>query len=116
MAFTGTAAFQMISTSIVRITGLSLAAGASGTIGLATRTTPGEQSLPAAFQPEPYESTDLIEAIDVQSQPTNTGGILVAVPVNVSKAGGTPQTWLATLTNPSVSATNQLEIYARFNQ
>ncbi len=123
MAFTGTAVFEQISDSIVRVTGLSLAAGASGTIGLSTRTTPGEKSLPAGFKPQPAKydghAVGLIAAIDVTVKPNGTGGILVAVPVNVVKTGDTPQTWLVTLTNPTSgpgSATNGLEIFVKFHE
>jgi hypothetical protein len=122
MAFTGTPVVQMLSNSICRITGVSLGAGASGTIGLAARTTPGEVTLPASFEPKPYTLpgsgglVDLIEALDVDAKPTTTGAIVVATPVHVGKAGATPETFLATLTNPSGAATQTLEIYVKFHE
>ena len=61
MPFTGTAVFEQISESIMRISGLSLASAAVGTISLSTGA--GEETMPASFQPKPYEDVDLIEGI-----------------------------------------------------
>lgn len=61
MAFTGTAVFEQISESCVRVSGLSLAASQAGTISLSTGA--GEKKLPASFQPKPYGSVDLIEGV-----------------------------------------------------
>ncbi len=115
MAFTGSPTFQQISGNIIRCTGLSLGAGASGTIGLATRDTPGDFSLPSAFHPIPYSHLGLTATIEVDVHPNLTGGITVAVPVNTAKAGDTPQDWLATFTNPSGGATQGLEIYFKYH-
>ncbi len=117
--FVGTPIIEQISDSICRITGISLTHGTTGTIGLAARSEPAEITLPAGFKPIPDsrdgELVDLVASIDVSVKPTNTGGIAIAVPVNVVKTGGTPETWTASITNPHAgSATNSLEIYVKF--
>lgn len=53
MAFTGTAVQKMVTEKLVRITGLSLAAGVTGTIGLFGDSGAGVQ-LPDAFNPVDY--------------------------------------------------------------
>lgn len=119
MAFTGTATITQISDSIVRITGLSLAAGASGTIGLfpATGTAPGAKT-PQAFQPAVYEygatSVALSDSIDVTTKPAATG-VATAIPISVVKSGTTTADWRATLTNTSATDSPALEIYVRFH-
>lgn len=110
MAFTGTAAFQYISNSCVRITGLSLGNGAAGTIGLAGSA--GEVDLPAWFQPSPYKNpdgstTDLAESIEVTVIPAG------AAP-NIVYVTKTAAPFLATLTNSAAGATSgALEIYVK---
>ena len=124
MAFTGSPVFQMISGSIMRVTGISLAAGAAGGFALDSfvgALPAGVVKLPAEFAPKPYalpdgSTVDLVEAIDVAAKPTTTGAVVVAVPVHSSKTGGTPQTWVGSLSNPSAGPTQTLEIYIRFNQ
>ncbi len=118
MAFTGTPTVIPISDRIVRITGLSLAAGASGTIGLFTASgTPGVKT-PQSFQPAVYEynttSVGLQSSIEVTAQPAAVG-VATAVPVSVVKTGTTNVDFLATLTNTSVVNSPDLEIMVRFH-
>lgn len=118
MAFTGTATVIPISDRIVRITGLSLAAGASGTIGLFTASgTPGVKT-PQSFQPAVYEynttSVGLQSSIEVTSQPAAVG-VATAVPISIVKTGTTNADFLATLTNTSVVNSPDLEIMVRFH-
>src|SRR6185295_11596627 len=113
MAFTGSATIIPISDRIVRITGLSLAAGASGTIGLFTASgTPGVKT-PQSFQPAVYEynttSVGLQSSIQVTTQPAAIG-VATAVPITVVKSGTTNVDFLATLTNTSVVDSPALEI------
>lgn len=120
MAFTGTATVVQVSGSIVRITGLSLAAGAAGTIGLFDNSgTPGVR-LPASFQPKPYafngQDVSLSDMIDVQEKAAAVG-TATAIPVAVVKTGTVPADWVATLTNThATTATPDLEIYVRIHE
>lgn len=123
MAFTGVAVFQMITQNLVRITGLSLGAGASGTIGLARKTAAAEITIPAQFNPDVYtidggggalDTVTLAESLAFEITPNQTGGITAAVPVNVAKTGTAPEDFQASLANPSGGATQGLEIYVRF--
>lgn len=120
MAFTGTPVVVQISDRECRITGVTLAAGASGVIGLAAKTAAAEVPLPAGFIPGEYvgpsgHTVTLIESIDVTAKPAATG-TAVAIPVSVVKTGVDPQNWIATLTNTHAStATPSLEIYVKFH-
>jgi hypothetical protein len=123
MAFTGTAVVKQISDREVRITGVSLAQAASGTIVLHGAVSPpaGSVTLPSSFQPAPYAyGTDtalvsLQDALSIDVRPAATN-ITVAVPLAVVKTGTTPADFVATLTNPgAVGASAALEIYVRFH-
>jgi hypothetical protein len=119
MAFTGTATVQQISDNIVRITGLSLAAGANGTVGLfGNAGTPGVR-LPDAFNPAPYVaegvSVPLAASLDVTVAPAAVG-VATAIPYAVVKSGTTASDFLATITNTHGSlASPNLEIYVKFH-
>ncbi len=119
MAFTGTAVVQQISDNLVRITGLSLAAGASGTIGLFGNSgTPGVR-LPNSFNPAPYVAENaqvpLAASLDVSVAPAAVG-VATAIPYAVVKAGTGEADFVATVTNTHGSlASPNLEIYVRFH-
>lgn len=120
MAFTGTAVVTQISDRMVVITGLSLVAGAAGTLGLfgATGGTPGV-TLPAAFQPRGYaylgNPIPLASSIEVTAQPAAVG-VATAIPVAVVKTGTTVADFRTTVTNTHGSlATPDLEIVVRFH-
>lgn len=119
MAFTGTATVKQVSDSECRITGLSLAAGASGTIGLHADTgTPGVR-LPASFEPEVYQGPDgtdvgLSDMIDVTVKMAAATPTPLFAPA-VIKTGTGPLHWEATITNVDGStATPAVEIYVKF--
>lgn len=121
MAFTGTPTVVQVSDGICRITGLSLAAGDSGTIGLAgaTGTTPGV-TLPEAFQPGVYvyggDQVALSDSIEVTALPAATG-VATAIPTAVVKSGTTEADWRATITNTHGSlATPDLEIMVKYHE
>lgn len=121
MAFTGTPVVTQISDRIVSIQGLSLDAGASGTIGLAafSGTTPGV-TLPEAFKPTEYkyigDSISLAEAIEVTALPAAVG-VATAIPVAVVKTGNDPAAWRATITNTHATlATPLLEIMVKYHE
>lgn len=119
MAFTGTATIKQISDRIVRITGLSLAGSASGTIGLhgATGSAP-DVKLPAAFQPSTYAyggaEVTLADAVEFEYLPTNTVASFIAFDVN--KTGTTAADFRVTVHNSSGSATPNLEMYVKFHE
>jgi hypothetical protein len=121
MAFTGTAVVKQISDRLVRITGLSLAAGVGGTIGLfgATGSAP-DVELPETFKTQHYaflgSGVPFIDAIEVTAAAAATGTV-VAIPVAVVKTGTSIADFRATLTNTHGStATPDLEIMVRFHE
>lgn len=118
MAFTGTAVVTQISDSIVRITGLSLAAAAAGTIGLfgATGTAPGV-TLPESFKTLHYtyagHNVPFADCIDVSVGFSTVVG--QTPPIAVVKTGTTVLDFRATLTNGFASVSSGLEIYVKFH-
>ena len=119
MAFIGTPVIKQVSDQVVRITGITLGAGASGTIGLAghTGSTPNIV-LPAAFKTEHYaylgDNVPFQDAIDCQVQPDTV--IADAIPVSVAKTGTTTADFRITLSNGFASESAGMEIYIRFHQ
>lgn len=120
MAFTGTASIQLIADGIARITNVSLAAGASATIGLSQSTNSPSITLPADYHAGTYSnsytspvptsaSVDVsVKAADTTTPPT--------MDVRVTKAGVMLPDFLATITNQNLaSATPSLEIYVKFH-
>lgn len=83
MAFTGVAVFQMVSDRKCRVTGLSLALAAAGTISLAEGA--GDFKLPASFHPE--LQTKIPDAIGSGS---NTPVLVDLVEVTVVAAAAAP--------------------------
>ena len=119
MAFTGSATVKQVSDRKVRITGLSLASAASGTIGLAQSTGSPGVALPASFKPQHYTyegvNVPFADAIEVSLVNAATG-VATAIPVSVVKTGTTTLDFLATLTNTHGSlATPNLEIWVEFH-
>jgi hypothetical protein len=121
MAFTGTAVVKQVSDRIVRITGLSLASAAAGTIGLtgATGTAPGV-TLPASFKTEHYTfgtvNVPFADAIEVTAQPAAVG-TATAIPIAIVKTGTSLADFRATITNTHGSiATANLEIVVKFHE
>lgn len=118
MAFTGTATVAQVSDNLVRITGLSLAGSAAGTIGLtgATGTAPGV-TLPASFQPAPYEYggdvVALADSIQCTAQYADTAADPVAL--FIAKTGTTVADFRITVTNDTGSASSGIEFYVRFH-
>lgn len=106
MAFTGTATVKRVSERMVRITGLSLAASAAGTISLFEGS--GSVKCPDDFNPEKYSNVTLQDSVALRHLP--------CVPITVAKAGTTQQDFLLTMTNQSGSvSTGALEIYIEFH-
>jgi len=118
MAFTGTPTIQQISDRCCRITGVSLAAGDSGVIGLST--SGAEVELPASFKPTPYHyqptanSVSLIESVRIYLNPV-TDVSNFQIPIRVVKTGSTHALFAATFTNDEAAvASPNLEIYVEF--
>lgn len=121
MAFTGTPIVVQISDRLVRITGLSLASAASGTIGLfgATGTAPGVR-LPASFKATTYvyggEPVALVDSVSLAAEPAAVG-VATAIPIAVVKAGATEEEFRITITNTHGSlATPNMEFYVGFHE
>lgn len=116
MAFTGTPALHRVSDGMVRLTGVSLAAGADGTISMDAGT--GEVKFGAAqgIAPwEPYEGVSLQTAVKVETNPV-TDVSNFGIPIRVVKTGTDPSDFLITLTNDSAAtASAELEIYISFH-
>lgn len=121
MAFTGTPVVKQVTDRMVRITGVSLAAAASGVIALHGAVSPpvGAVILPEGFIVGTYDYANtpgvvtLQDAVDVQAKIAATG-TTTSVPIATIKTGTTPADFLATLTNgDDDGATALLEIYVR---
>lgn len=119
MAFTGTAATRRVAGSLVRITGLSLAAAASGVIGLDG--SGAELELPAGLSWAPYAGpdgddnlVDLEESVQVSIVAVDDAGS-AANDLRVVKAnGGDPAAFTVTITNDGAGVSDELEIYLRY--
>ena len=112
MAFTGTAVVESITNGLVRITGLSLAAGASGTIGLDGDGT-ADENLPAGFDPEAYADVSTIDAIQVLINGVTAATTAEGASFVVTKAAGPFQITIAHLDGANASA--EMEIYVRYH-
>jgi hypothetical protein len=112
MAFTGAAVQVVVADDLVRITGLSLAASADGTIGLNGDAT-ADVELPDNFNPTAYTGVTLSDAIQVS---------VVCVDAPTAALGGLPVITKAeapfqiTMTNPDgANASSEFEIWVRFH-
>lgn len=117
MAFTGSATVVQVSDRKVRVTGLSLAGSAAGTISLHGGT--GQVTLPAGFAPSPYTNSEgavvaMQDSVEVSLVPVTA--ITTLVPISVVKTGTTPTDFLITLTNTtSATASAGQDIYIEFH-
>ncbi len=118
MAFTGTATVVQVSDRQVRISGLSLAGGANGTIGLsgATGTAPGV-TLPAAFQAGVYDygTANVALASSIRLSYNYVEATADEVPLTVAKTGTTAADFRITVTNNTGSASSQVEMYVFYH-
>jgi len=112
MAFTGAATIKQVSERCVRVTGLSLAFGASGAFCLFGGTTPNALPLPRAFDPHDYlfegELVTLLDSMRVTILPVADVAAF-AVPIRVVKNNLDPVTFNIELTNDA-AATNSAEL------
>lgn len=118
MAFGGTIVVTQISDSIVRISGATLAATTSGTIGLfgATGSAP-DIRLPDSFKPKAYTYSDnpVITIVDSIELTANVPGASGQTVVGITKSGTTDATWRATVLNTFGSASGVIEFYVKFH-
>jgi len=118
MAFSGTPTVTQVSDTELRITGVSLAASAVGTIGLTGATgTPPDITLPATFRAAPYTyqavAIGLQDEITVVINPVSAGPLTNLQP-SVSKTGTAVTDFRISIENTnSGSATQTLEIIVR---
>ncbi len=127
MAFTGVATVKRISDRMWRITGVSLAADASGTIGLIAPVGPdpdiilgGDATACPTWQP--YRSNGLGGIVSLQDSiqvdinvVTDVGA---AVPLSVVKSGTTTEDFLITIHNDNAALgqdSGGLEIYVEYH-
>lgn len=119
MAFTGTATIKQVSDSIFRITGLSLAGDASGTIGFSDKTSPAEVSLVAPTW-KPYHNGQNVLVTLQDAVKVDIGiatDVTAAVPISVVKTGTDHTDFVITLHNDSAAtASAVLEIYVEFHE
>lgn len=115
MAFTGiaNAVVNQISDRVVRITGLSLAGLASGTISY-NGGPASDVALPATFTPDavPNASATVTDRTRVTLQ--QTASAATGMPYHVVKTpgvGGGPSSFQITITNDGAIASGPLEIY-----
>jgi hypothetical protein len=112
MAWTGSATVKKVSDNLTRVTGLSLAASASGTIGLSGGT--GDVDIVDQLDWQPLDGVTLQDAIWV----TLTYGADVAgydEEPSIVKSGTTQADFLITFTNNDGDvATPALDIYIHF--
>lgn len=118
MAFTGTATVKKVSDKMYRITGLSLAGDASGTIGFSDKTVAPEVEIEAPTW-QPYKiaggvSVSLADAIKVSMNVVTD--VTSAVPISVVKTGTTHADFVMTFHNDSAATVSaELEIYVQFH-
>ena len=120
MAFTGTPVVEPVADNLARITGLSLASAASGTISLFEGT--GQVKLPDSMNWKPYGRFDASGAVVNMIEAVQVSFVFVEAPgdaseIFVTKTGAAPDTFLITMTNgdDSESESAEMEIYVRFH-
>lgn len=116
MAFTGVAVVEQIADNIVRITGVSLEALQTGTIGLngyGASSGAADIELPAGFVPANYADVSLQDQVKVTFVPITQ--VQTAIPIRVLKTGTKPLDFLVSMVNDHASlASPQYEIYVEF--
>lgn len=116
MAFTGVAVISRVADRLFRITGLSLAAAAVGTIGLDGGT--GEVDLNTggmwgAYKDAAGATVSIQDSIHVE---IGLAGVAAVAPaIQTVKTGTTVADFLATLTNGGAAPSGALEIYVEYH-
>lgn len=115
MAFGGVAVVNQISDRVVRITGLTLAAAATGTIALSNGPASDVQ-LPATFTPQEVPSVAGDATVDTITDRTRvtiqqTAAAATGQPYHVQKNGVGQTTFQIAVTNDGAVGSGALEIY-----
>ena len=117
MAFTGTPVINQISDRMFRVTGVSLAADASGTIGLVGKTSPAEVSLNAPSWAAYHAAggpVSLQSAVSVIVNPVTD--VTAGVPISIVKTGVNHLDFLITVHNDTAgTVSGLLEFYVEFH-
>lgn len=117
MAFTGAATVQKVTENCIRITGLSLAGAAAGTLGFNDKTVLADVSLGLLPNWEPYELEGVVslqDAVKVSIEPADDD-VVTSVPISIIKTGTTHLDFLITLHNDTAATLSpDLEIYVEF--
>ena len=111
--FAGAATVQLVADGEVRITGLAVQNASTGTLSLAAGA--GDIKLPAAAEVYGgYAGVTLQDAIQVRIV---QAGVVVTTPVPlvIVKTGTKPSDFLISITNPSNTTSDALEIYVTFH-
>ena len=116
MAFTGSPVVKKVTDNCWRITGVSLAGDATGTIGFADKTVPSNISIGKSPDWQPYELDDQVVGLrDVIEVEINvTTDVDETIPISVTKIGTTHGDFEIALHNDGASedlSTGVLEIY-----
>lgn len=113
MAFGGSPVIQKVTDNLWRLTGVTLAGAASGTIGFSDKTVAPEVAIVAPNW-QPYEldgQVSLQDAIKVTVGAADDD-VVTAIPISVIKSGTTHADFLATLHNDTAATLSpDLEIY-----
>lgn len=120
MAFTGTPVIEKISDKMFRITGVSLAGDASGTIGFSDKSVAAEVSLVAPTW-QPYRIpggqggvVSLQAAVKCIQNPVTD--VTTPVPISIVKSGTTHADFVITLHNDTAATAGPgMEIYVQFH-
>jgi len=120
MAFTGSPVVKKVRDNCYRITGVSLAAGASGTIGFSDKSVAAEVGMHCPdwkayhLAEQDGGAVSLQDAVKVDVEAAGVVAV-VAVPIAIVKTGTTHLDFVITLTNPTTGggavASDALEIY-----
>ena len=121
MAWTGSATVKQINDRCCRVTGLSLAADASGVIGLADNETVGAVLLPASFKPGPtkYYGDAVSIADQIKVIMNITTDVTAPAPISIAKSGTTFADFALTFHNDLAgggATSGVLELYIEFQE
>ncbi len=112
MAWTGSAVVKKVSDRVVRVTGISLAADATGTIAIGNAT--GDIDISGLPEWEAYGDVTLIQAVTVKINIVTD--VTAGVPISVVKTGTTQTDFLITFHNDTAADDSaELEIYIEFH-